>query len=55
MLADSGELAAAARRLAPGVRVEIVQWGVDLDRYRPDPGARVAARQRLGVDGGPAC
>ncbi len=35
------------------MRVELVQWGVDLDRYRPDPGAREAARQRLGVDGGP--
>ena len=53
VLADSGELAAAARRLAPGVRVELVQWGVDLDRYRPDPSAREAARRRLGVDGGP--
>ena len=36
---------------APGCRVEIVQWGVDLDRYRPDPDARAAARRRFGVDG----
>jgi glycosyltransferase involved in cell wall biosynthesis len=53
VLADSGELATAACRLAPGVRVELVQWGVDLDRFRPDAAAREAARRRLGVDGGP--
>ena len=51
VLADSAPLAEAARRLAgPGVPVEIVQWGVDLDRYRPDPDARAAARRRLGVE-----
>ena len=51
VLADSAPLADAARRLAgPGVPVEIVQWGVDLDRYRPDPDARAAARRRFGVE-----
>jgi glycosyltransferase involved in cell wall biosynthesis len=54
VLADSAPLADAARRLAgPGVPVEIVQWGVDLDRFRPDPEARAAARRELGVDGSP--
>jgi glycosyltransferase involved in cell wall biosynthesis len=52
VLADSEPLADAARRLAgPAVHVEIVHWGVDLNRYRPDPDARAAARRRLGVDG----
>jgi glycosyltransferase involved in cell wall biosynthesis len=54
VLADSAPLADAARRIAgPGVPVELVQWGVDLDRYRPDPQARAAARRALGVDANP--
>jgi glycosyltransferase involved in cell wall biosynthesis len=36
ILADSAHLATVAARIAgQGIRVEVVHWGVDLDRYRP--------------------
>jgi L-malate glycosyltransferase len=36
VLADSAHLADAARRTAGrDIRVEVVQWGVDLERFRP--------------------
>lgn len=50
ILADSAHLAAAARRLAgPGRRVEVIQWGVDIEQLRPDPARRAATRTRLGL------
>ena len=51
---DSAHLAGAAMRIAgTDLRVEVVQWGVDLDRYRPDRPRRDAARRRLGLDNRP--
>jgi glycosyltransferase involved in cell wall biosynthesis len=49
VLADSAHLARQVRALAGGdVRVEIVRWGLDLDRF--SPGDAGAARVALGLD-----
>jgi glycosyltransferase involved in cell wall biosynthesis len=51
VLADSAPLGEAARRIADtDLSLEIFNWGVDLERYRPDAGSRAAARQALGLD-----
>ena len=48
--ACSGDLAARAVALgADATRLEVVPYGVDTSRFRPDPGERAAARARLGV------
>ena len=50
VLADSRHLAAAAERLAPAARTEVVNWGIDLDRLSPATSAeRAAVRAELGV------
>jgi glycosyltransferase involved in cell wall biosynthesis len=41
---------AAALGAAPD-RIDIVPYGVDVDRFRPDPAARAEWRERLGVAG----
>jgi glycosyltransferase involved in cell wall biosynthesis len=54
VFADSAYVAGAAMRIAgTDLKVEVVQWGVDLDRYRPDRARREAARRRLGLDNRP--
>jgi glycosyltransferase involved in cell wall biosynthesis len=48
VLADSVHLARATRELAGrDVRVEVVRWGLDLERFAP--GDRAAAREALGL------
>jgi glycosyltransferase involved in cell wall biosynthesis len=48
VLADSADLARATRKLADReVRIEVVRWGLDLNRFAP--GDRLAARSRLGL------
>ena len=48
VFADSADLATQARELADReVRVEVVRWGLDLDRY--SPGDPTVARQILGL------
>jgi glycosyltransferase involved in cell wall biosynthesis len=50
VLADSAHLAREVRTLAGrNVRIEIVRWGLDLDRF--SPGDAGAARDALGLDG----
>jgi glycosyltransferase involved in cell wall biosynthesis len=53
VLADSAHLARKARALAArDVRVEVLRWGLDLERFTP--GDRAAARRALGFpDDGP--
>jgi glycosyltransferase involved in cell wall biosynthesis len=49
VLADSVHLAGATRRLADrDVRVEVVRWGLDLERF--SPGDTSAARRALGLE-----
>ena len=48
VLADSAHLAREARALAArDVRVDVVRWGLDLDRFAP--GSAVEAREALGL------
>jgi glycosyltransferase involved in cell wall biosynthesis len=47
VLADSAHLARATSDLGGGVRVEVVRWGLDLDRF--SPGDSAAARASLGL------
>ena len=48
VFADSSHLAGAARSLGgPGVRVEVVRWGLDLRAFAP--GDKAAAREALGI------
>jgi L-malate glycosyltransferase len=49
VLASSKHLAEASRALAGrDVRVEVVRWGLDFERF--SPGDRMAARETLGLD-----
>jgi glycosyltransferase involved in cell wall biosynthesis len=49
VLADSASLAHATRELAGReVPVEVVRWGLDLDRFAP--GDKAAARETLGIE-----
>jgi glycosyltransferase involved in cell wall biosynthesis len=55
VLADSAHLADAARAIAGrDIRVEVIQWGVDLTLHGPDPPRRAAARRRYGIGTRPA-
>jgi glycosyltransferase involved in cell wall biosynthesis len=47
VLADSAPLARATSELGGGVPVEVVRWGLDLERF--SPGSATAARARLGL------
>jgi glycosyltransferase involved in cell wall biosynthesis len=50
VLADSAHLAEVARSVAgPEVRVEVIQWGVDLTLYKPDAASRASVRRELGL------
>ena len=54
VLADSRHLAGEALRIAPATRTEVVNWGVELDRFSPaDEQERAAIRARLGLGDGP--
>lgn len=55
VLADSADLARATRALAPrSAPIEIVHWGIDLERFAPgDAIQRADDRRALGVAGGP--
>ncbi len=48
--ADLGQRAIALG--ADPARVEVVPYGVDVTRFRPDPGARASRREKLGVAAG---
>ena len=51
--ACSGDLARRAVALgANPTRVEVVPYGVDVDRFKPDPAARALVRSRLGMNDG---
>jgi L-malate glycosyltransferase len=47
VLADSADLAQATSELGGGVPVEVVRWGLDLERF--SPGDAAAARSALGI------
>jgi glycosyltransferase involved in cell wall biosynthesis len=50
--ACSGDLASRAVALgADAARLEVVPYGADVDRFRPDPSARAACRAALGISG----
>jgi len=55
VLADSAHLAEAARQVAGrDIRVEVIQWGVDLTLNAPDSERRAATRRRFGIGARPA-
>lgn len=54
VLADSAHLASRARELARnGVRVEVLNWGVDLRTFRRDEKARARVRRNLSLGEAP--
>jgi glycosyltransferase involved in cell wall biosynthesis len=54
VLADSNHLAGRVRELARrAVRVEVLNWGVDLRMFRQDEGLRVRTRRKLGLGAAP--
>ena len=51
----SDRAAEEARRFHPGIGVEVIPNGVDLDRFVPDPTARDEVRGEMEVDAAPVC